>query len=69
MFQKFPYTIRVVSEVVGSNGSTSMASTCAGTLALMDAGVPIKSPVAGISIGLVTDENGSFETLTDIQGL
>ena len=66
---EFPYTIRVVSEVVGSNGSTSMASTCAGTLALMDAGVPIKSPVAGISIGLVTDENGSFETLTDIQGL
>ena len=67
--EEFPYTIRVVSEVVGSNGSTSMASTCAGTLALMDAGVPIKSPVAGISIGLVTDENGSFETLTDIQGL
>ena len=67
--EEFPYTIRVVSEVVGSNGSTSMASTCAGTLALMDAGVPIKSPVAGISIGLVIDENGSFETLTDIQGL
>ena len=67
--EKFPYTIRVVSEVVGSNGSTSMASTCAGTLALMDAGVPIKSPVAGISIGLVASENGSFEILTDIQGL
>ena len=67
--EEFPYTIRVVSEVVSSNGSTSMASTCAGTLALMDAGVPIKSPVAGISIGLVIDENGSFETLTDIQGL
>ena len=67
--EEFPYTIRVVSEVVGSNGSTSMASTCAGTLALMDAGVPIKSPVAGISIGLVASENGSFETLTDIQGL
>ena len=67
--EEFPYTIRVVSEGVGSNGSTSMASTCAGTLALMDAGVPIKSPVAGISIGLVASENGSFETLTDIQGL
>ena len=67
--EEFPYTIRVVSEVVGSNGSTSMASTCAGTLALMDAGVPIKSPVAGISIGLVASENGRFETLTDIQGL
>ena len=67
--EEFPYTIRVVSEVVGSNGSTSMASTCAGTLALMDAGVPIKSPVAGISIGLVANENGSFEILTDIQGL
>ena len=67
--EEFPYTIRVVSEVVSSNGSTSMASTCAGTLALMDAGVPIKSPVAGISIGLVASENGSFETLTDIQGL
>ena len=67
--EEFPYTIRVVSEVVGSNGSTSMASTCAGTLALMDAGVPIKAPVAGISIGLVASENGSFETLTDIQGL
>ena len=67
--EEFPYTIRVVSEVVSSNGSTSMASTCAGTLALMDAGVPIKSPVAGISIGLVTGENGNFETLTDIQGL
>ena len=67
--EEFPYTIRVVSEVVGSNGSTSMASTCAGTLALMDAGVPIKSPVAGISIGLVASENGSVETLTDIQGL
>ena len=67
--EEFPYTIRVVSEVVSSNGSTSMASTCAGTLALMDAGVPIKSPVAGISIGLVTGENGNFEILTDIQGL
>ena len=67
--EEFPYTIRVVSEVVSSNGSTSMASTCAGTLALMDAGVPIKSPVAGISIGLVTGENGSFEILNDIQGL
>ncbi len=65
----FPYTIRVVAEALASNGSTSMGSACAGTLALMDAGVPIKRPVAGISIGLVTGENGRFETLTDIQGM
>ncbi|MFA5450742.1 MAG: polyribonucleotide nucleotidyltransferase [Dehalococcoidales bacterium] len=65
----FPYTIRVVSEVLSSNGSTSMASTCASTLALMDAGVPIKAPVAGISIGLVTDDNGRFTLLTDIEGM
>lgn len=65
----FPYTIRVVAEALSSNGSTSMGSACAGTLALMDAGVPIKRPVAGISVGLVTDEDGRFETLTDIQGM
>ena len=67
--EEFPYTIRVVADVLSSNGSTSMGSTCAGILALMDAGVPIKAPVAGISIGLVTGENGGFATLTDIQGL
>ena len=65
----FPYTIRVVAECLSSNGSTSMASTCASILALMDAGVPIKKPVAGISVGLVTDDNGRFVTLTDIQGM
>ncbi|MDO8487806.1 MAG: polyribonucleotide nucleotidyltransferase [bacterium] len=70
----FPYAIRVVSEIMSSNGSTSMASTCGSTLALMDAGVPIKSPVAGISIGLVTDENypkadSKYLLLTDIIGL
>ena len=67
--EEFPYAIRVVAECLSSNGSTSMASTCAGTLALMDAGVPIKKPVAGISIGLVTDDEGRFVTLTDIQGM
>ncbi|MFH1361841.1 MAG: polyribonucleotide nucleotidyltransferase [bacterium] len=66
--EKFPYTIRLVSEVLGSNGSTSMASTCASTLALMDAGVKIDAPVAGISVGLVKD--GQKEILfTDIQGI
>ena len=65
----FPYTIRLVSEILGSNGSTSMGSVCASTLALMDAGVPIKTPIAGISIGLITSENGRHVTLTDIQGL
>ncbi len=64
----FPYTIRVVSEVMSSNGSTSMASVCASTLALMDAGVPIKSPVAGIAMGLIK-EGDQFIVLTDIQGL
>ncbi len=64
----FPYTIRLVSEVLSSNGSTSMASVCGGTLALMDAGVPILAPVAGISIGLVL-ENDKYLLLTDIQGL
>ncbi len=65
----FPYVIRLVSEVLSSSGSTSMASTCASSLSLMDAGVPIKRAVAGISIGLVTDEKGNFVTLTDIEGL
>ena len=66
---EFPYTIRLVSEVLGSNGSTSMGSVCASTLALMDAGVPIKTPIAGISIGLITGDDGKHVTLTDIQGL
>jgi polyribonucleotide nucleotidyltransferase len=64
----FPYTIRVVSEVLSSNGSTSMASVCGSTLSLMDAGVPIKAPVAGIAMGLMM-ENGHYRILTDIQGL
>lgn len=67
--EEFPYTIRVVSEILSSNGSTSMASVCAASLSLMDAGVPIKAPLAGISIGLVTAENGQYKLLTDIQGL
>ena len=66
--EDFPYTIRLVSEVMSSNGSTSMASTCGSTLALMDAGVPIKEPVAGISIGLMTDKK-KFVLLTDIMGI
>ncbi|MBI2098272.1 MAG: polyribonucleotide nucleotidyltransferase [Candidatus Wildermuthbacteria bacterium] len=65
---EFPYTIRIVTEVVSSNGSTSMASVCSSTLALLDAGVPIKRPVAGISMGLMMDEKGSYKLLTDIQG-
>ncbi len=65
---QFAYTVRVVSDITESNGSSSMASVCGGTLALMDAGVPILKPVAGISIGLVTDENGRYELLTDIIG-
>ncbi|GAB4527870.1 MAG: polyribonucleotide nucleotidyltransferase [Anaerolineae bacterium] len=64
----FPYTLRLVSEVLSSNGSTSMASTCASTLSLMDAGVPIKSPVSGVAMGLVT-EGDRFVILTDIQGI
>ncbi len=68
--ENFPYTIRVVSETLGSNGSSSMASTCASTLALMDAGVPIKKPVAGIAMGLASNEDMSkWEVLTDIQDL
>jgi len=66
---EFPYTIRLVSEVLSSNGSTSMASVCGSTLALMDAGVPIKAPVAGIAMGLVMGEDGRYAILTDIQGL
>ena len=67
--EDFPYTIRVVSETITSNGSTSQASICSSTLALMDAGVPIKAKVAGISCGLITKENGEFKTMLDIQGL
>jgi polyribonucleotide nucleotidyltransferase len=67
--EDFPYTIRLVSEILSSNGSTSMAATTGSTLALMDAGVPIKAPVSGISIGLITGEGGEFVTLTDIQGV
>ena len=66
---EFPYTLRLVSDVLGSNGSTSMASVCSSTLSLMDAGVPIKAPVAGIAMGLVTDKSGAYAVLTDIQGL
>lgn len=66
---EFPYTIRVVSEVLSSNGSTSQGSVCGSTLALMAAGVPIKAPVAGISCGLITGDNGDFMTMVDIQGL
>jgi polyribonucleotide nucleotidyltransferase len=66
--EQYPYTIRVVSEVLSSNGSTSMASVCGSTLALMDAGVPIKNPVAGIAMGLIS-ENGQFAVLSDIQGM
>lgn len=66
--EDFPYAIRVVSEVLSSNGSTSQGSVCGSTLALLDAGVPLKAPVAGISIGLVTADDGSTKILTDIQG-
>lgn len=66
--EQFPYTIRVVSEVLESNGSTSMASTCGSTLCLMDAGVPIKAPIAGVAMGLIK-EGDKFAILTDIQGL
>ena len=65
----FPYTLRIVCEALGSNGSTSMASVCAGSLALMDAGVPIKAPVAGISVGLIDGGEGEYATITDIQGM
>ncbi|MBQ9492146.1 MAG: polyribonucleotide nucleotidyltransferase [Oscillibacter sp.] len=67
--ETFPYSIRVVSEVLSSNGSTSQGSVCGSTLALMDAGVPITAPVAGISCGLIQDDDGSFTTFIDIQGV
>ena len=67
--EEFPYVVRLVSEVLSSNGSTSMASVCGSTLALMDAGVPVKSPVAGIAMGLVMGEDGNFAVLTDIAGM
>ncbi len=67
--EEFPYAIRLVSDVVSSNGSTSQGSVCGSTLALMAAGVPIKAPVAGISCGLITAEDGSWDTMIDIQGL
>ena len=68
--EAFPYTIRLVSEVLSSNGSTSMASTCGSTLALMDAGVPIKAPIGGVAMGLVLDvDSGKYKVLTDIQGI
>jgi polyribonucleotide nucleotidyltransferase len=66
--ESFPYALRLVSEVLASNGSSSMASVCGSTLALMDAGVPIKAPVAGVAMGLVTDDTGRYKILTDIQG-
>jgi polyribonucleotide nucleotidyltransferase len=66
--ESFPYTIRVVSEALSSNGSTSMGSVCGSTLALMDAGVPIKAPVSGVAMGLVTGDAGRYMILTDIQG-
>ena len=66
--ESFPYTIRVVSEALSSNGSTSMGSVCGSTLALMDAGVPIKAPVSGVAMGLVTGKDGRYQILTDIQG-
>jgi len=67
-FEEFPYTMRIVTEILSSNGSTSMASVCAASLALMDAGVPIKTPAAGIAMGLMSDESGNYKILTDIQG-
>ncbi len=67
--EDFPYVMRVVSEVVSSNGSTSMASVCGSTLSLMDAGVPISAPVAGIAMGLITDGQGGYTVLSDIQGM
>ncbi len=66
--EEFAYTIRIISDITESNGSSSMASVCGGSLALMDAGVPIKKPVAGISVGLVTADNGKYVLLTDIIG-
>lgn len=67
--EEFPYTIRVVSEILSSNGSSSMATVCASVLSLMDAGVPLKKPAAGIAMGLMTDATGKFKVLTDLQGV
>ncbi len=67
--ETFPYVVRVVSEVLSSNGSSSMGSTCGSTLALMDAGVPIRKPVAGIAMGLASDETGRWKVITDLQDL
>jgi polyribonucleotide nucleotidyltransferase len=67
--EEFPYTMRLVSEVLSSNGSSSMASVCGSSLSLMDAGVPIRAAVAGVAMGLITGENGQYRVLTDIQGL
>jgi len=66
--EEFPYTVRVVSEIMESNGSSSMASVCGGTLSMLHAGVPMKKPVAGIAMGLITDESGKFAVLSDILG-
>jgi polyribonucleotide nucleotidyltransferase len=66
--EEFPYTIRIVTEILSSNGSTSMASISASSLALMDAGVPIKKPATGIALGMMSDETGKYKILTDIQG-
>lgn len=68
VYEKFPYTIRIVSEILSSNGSTSMASISSSSLALMDAGIPIKRPAAGIALGLIMDSKGGYKILTDIQG-
>lgn len=67
-FESFPYTIRAVTEILSSNGSTSMAAVSAASLALMDAGVPVSAPAAGIAVGIVMDDNGNYKLLTDIQG-
>ncbi|GAI52413.1 unnamed protein product, partial [marine sediment metagenome] len=67
--EDFPYTIRLVSEVLSSSGSTSMASVCASSLSLMDAGIPTKAAVAGVAMGLVSGEDGKYVVLTDIQGI
>ena len=66
--EEFPYAIRQVSEAIGSNGSTSMGSVCASTMALLDAGVPLKGMVAGIAMGLISTRAASYVTLTDILG-
>jgi len=67
--EEFPYTIRLVSDILESNGSSSMATVCGGSLALMDAGVPVKGAVAGVAMGLISDEGGRYQLLSDIQGL